>query len=133
MTTDLIGRGWSFPVRAGVDGGIATVDGLENIEKAMRIILMTELGERPMRPVFGSALRQFLFEPMTPENAAAIADEVSRAIGSCEPRVAVEHVEVTPAEDAIARYDIDIEYTLLRSTDRFNLIVPFYSIPGEED
>jgi phage baseplate assembly protein W len=133
VTTDFIGRGWSYPVHAAPGGGIATVEGIANVEKAMRIVLMTQLGERPMRPGFGSTLRQFLFEPMTPENEAAIAREVRRALHSCEPRVQVQDVDVSPDPGGAARYDIEIAYTVLRSTDRFNLVVPFYSIPGEEE
>lgn len=133
MSTDFIGRGWSFPVQVAARGGIATLDGIANIEKAMRIVLMTHLGERPMRPDFGSTLRDFLFEAMTPETAAAIAGEVRRALDSCEPRVKVDAVRVEVADASIARYDIDISYALLNSTDLFNLVVPFYSIPGEED
>ena len=133
MTTNFIGRGWSFPIEISSGGGIATVEGIANVEKAMGIVLLTHLGERPMRPDFGSTLRDFLFEPMTPQNEAAIAREVERALQSCEPRVEVEQVEVVAADDGIARYDIEIAYSLLGSTDRHNLVVPFYSIPGEEE
>ncbi len=132
MTTDFIGKGWSFPVTTGSDGAIATVGGLTNVEKAMRIVLMTRLGERPMRPAFGSRLHQFMFEPVSPEGAAAIGFEVRRALDSCEPRVAIEHVDVQAADDGGPRFDIDITYSLLGSTDQHNLVVPFYAIPGEE-
>lgn len=132
MTTDFIGRGWSLPVHAGTNGAIETVGGVANVEKAMRIVLLTQLGERPMRPDFGSRLREFVFEPVTTENAVAIAQEVERALDSCEPRIQVQSVEVTPSDAVGGRYDIEIGYSLLGSTHQQNLVVPFYSIPGEE-
>ena len=62
MTTDFIGRGWAFPITVRDNGSIATIDGVANIEKAMRIVLCTRLGERPMRPNFGSRLHEFMFD-----------------------------------------------------------------------
>ena len=132
MSTDFIGLGWSYPARTRSNGGIETVGGVANLEKAMRIILMTDLGERPMRPAFGSRLRDFLFEAVTPENAAAIAAETRRALDDCESRVRVDEVVVTPSDDGTGRFDIDIRYTVLATNDEHNLVVPFYSIPEEE-
>jgi phage baseplate assembly protein W len=131
LTTDFIGRGWAFPLHTRSNGAFETLTGRANLEKAMRIVLMTYLGERPMRPAFGSRLREFVFEPVTPENAIAIAEEVARALHSCEPRVRVDNVVVTPVHDAGGRFDIDITYSELATNDEHNLVVPFYSIPGE--
>jgi uncharacterized protein len=133
MTTDFIGRGLAFPLSTRSNGTLETVGGAANLEKAMRIILSTYLGERPMRPAFGSLLRDYLFEAVTPENAAAIAREVRRAITSCEVRVRVDQVDVQPSLDHGGRFDIEIGYTVLATNDRQNLVVPFYAIPGEED
>lgn len=133
MTTDFIGRGLDFPLHVRSTGAVATVGGTDNLEKAMRLILLTHLGERPMRPGFGSRLRDFLFAGVTPENATAIGQEVQRAIGSCEPRVRVDAVDVRSDDAGHGRFDIDIAYTVLGTNARQNLVVPFYSIPGEED
>lgn len=130
---DFIGRGWAFPVHADTLGRIAIVGGVANLERSMRIILGTYLGERPMRPDFGSLLKDFLFEGVTDDNAAAIATEVRRAIGSCEPRVLVDRVEVTPADGPTGRFDIEIFYRVRETNDEHNLVVPFYAIPGEGD
>ena len=51
---------------------IALVRGTQELEQAMRLILMTYPGERPMRPQFGSRLRDFVFDGATWENATAI-------------------------------------------------------------
>jgi phage baseplate assembly protein W len=132
MTTDFIGHGWAFPLRTRPNGSFETVGGIPNLEKAMRTILLTYLGERPMRPAFGSRLTDFLFEPVTPQTAVAVGQEVARALDDCEPRVSVDEVVVTP-EPGEARFDIDIRYTVLATNDQFNLVVPFYAIPSEED
>ena len=133
MSVDFIGRGWAYPLGVQPNGAIATADGVAKLEQAMRIILTTYLGERPMRPAFGSRLRDFLFDGVTEASAGAIGEEVARAIGSCEPRVVVDDVDVRPKEGAYGGFDIDIYYTVLGTNDARNLVVPFYSIPGEED
>jgi Bacteriophage baseplate protein W len=132
MTTDFIGRGWAFPIAVRDNGAIATVDGVANIEKAMCVVLQTRLGERPMRPRFGSRLHDFMFDGLTTGRLVAIEQEVARALASCEPRVRIDAVRARAASAGRGRVDIDIAYTLLATNDPHNLVVPFYSIPGEE-
>jgi phage baseplate assembly protein W len=127
------GRGWSVPVGVAPNGGIAMVEGVANIEKAMRVILSTYLGERPMRPDFGSLIRDFVFAGVSDDNARQIAAEVRRAMFECEPRARVDDVVVSVASGAEGRFDIDIVYTVLETNSTHNLVVPFYSIPGEEE
>ena len=132
MTTDFIGRGWAFPITVRDNGAIATVDGIDNLEKAMRIVLQTHLGERPMRPQFGSGLGEFMFDGISTECLSAIEREVRRALTSCEPRVRIDAVRATTAFAHVGRVDIDIAYTVLATNDPHNLVVPFYTIPGGE-
>lgn len=133
MTTDFAGRGWAFPVTVESNGAIATVGGTANLEKAMRIVLLTYPGERPMRPKFGCRLRDYLFDGISTETLVAIEGEVRRSLRSCEPRVRVDAVDVSAQESRHGRVDIEIGYTVLSTNDQHNLVVPFYSIPGEED
>jgi len=133
MTSDFIGRGWPFPLVLGEHGGVALVDGTANLEKAMLVVLRTRLGERPMRPAFGSRLHEYLFQSLAPDTLTAIADEVRRALHSCEPRVRVDAVEVSPRHAHRGRVDIRIDYTVAATNDEHNLVVPFYTIPGEEE
>jgi Bacteriophage baseplate protein W len=132
MEHDFIGAGWAFPVGVDARGAIALVRGTEELEQAMRLILLTYPGERPMRPQFGSRLRDFVFAGATLDNAAAIEREVRTALLRWEPRVDVTSVDVTPRLDE-AMLDIDIGYTVVATNDRRNLVFPFYTIPhGEE-
>lgn len=132
MTVDFIGRGWAFPLGVQANGAIATSEGVARLEQAMRIILCTHLGERPMRPQFGSRLRDYLFTGVDDASAREIGVEVARAIGSCEPRVDVDNVDVVQMTAPYGGFDIDIRYTVKATNEARNLVVPFYSIPGEE-
>jgi phage baseplate assembly protein W len=135
MEQDFVGAGWAFPVGVDARGAIALTRGTDELEQAMRLILMTYPGERPMRPAFGSRLRDFIFTGATRENAALIEDEVRAALLRWEPRVDVDGVDVTPVSGEAGVLCIDISYAVKATNDRRNLVFPFYTIPlgGEEE
>lgn len=128
--TDFIGRGWAFPLRTDATGGIALVSREREIEEAIRLILATSPGERPMRPDFGCRIKDFVFSSADGETGAAIAAEVKNALVRWEPRINVEDVAVAFSDDPTLLY-IDIRYSIARTNDRHNLVFPFYVIPGE--
>ena len=130
MSDEFIGRGWAFPMRTDATGGIALVSREREIEEAIRLVLGTSPGERPMRPQFGCRIHDYVFAPADGATASAIAAEVREALLLWEPRVEVEDVVVTfDAKDAGVMY-IDIRYEIRRTNDRRNLVFPFYVIPG---
>lgn len=63
------------------------------VGESIENILMTRVGERVMRPDFGSFLQRFLFEPLHEDTAYKIAVEVSRALQQ-EDRFVAEQIEV---------------------------------------
>jgi uncharacterized protein len=130
---DFIGSGWAFPVGVDATGQIALVRGSREIEQAMQLILSTYPGERPMRPKFGSKLRDFIFDGATRENAAAIAAEVRASLLQWEPRASVVDVIVTPEAADPGVLMIDILYTIKATNDARNLVFPFYTIPAHAD
>jgi uncharacterized protein len=132
MDHDFIGAGWAFPVRAGPCGAIALARGTDELEQAMRLILLTYPGERPMRPAFGSRLRDFVFDGATLENAARIESEVRQTLTRWEPRVDVAEVVVTLDDAEVGLLYIDITYVVKATNDRRNLVFPFYTIPLDE-
>lgn len=131
--TDFIGRGWAFPVGVDATGQIALVSGSHEIEQAMRLVLSTYPGERPMRPDFGSRLRDFIFDGATWENAIAIAAEVRASLLQWEPRATVADVLVAPEAADPGVLMIDIVYTVKGTNDPRNLVFPFYTIPAHGD
>jgi hypothetical protein len=110
---DLYGKGLSFPPRVGDDGRLAWSGGEQNVRENIRVLLMTENGERVMREEFGGGLGTFLFEPNTPATHRRIQERVTRALDRWEPRVAVERVDVRAAEETASRVNITITYRLV--------------------
>ena len=73
MSDEFIGRGWAFPLRTDATGGIALVSREREIEEAIRLILGTSPGERPMRPEFGCRIHEYVFASADGGTANAIA------------------------------------------------------------
>jgi phage baseplate assembly protein W len=133
VAESFVGQGWSFPLRTDATGSIALVSEDSDLERAIRIILGTAPGERPMRPEFGCGIHNYVFASADPTTAGRLATEVEQALRRWEPRVDVKGVKVSVDEvDRNVLY-IDIQYTKRGSYDPRNLVFPFYVIPeGEE-
>jgi phage baseplate assembly protein W len=128
---DFVGAGWAFPPAVDERGGIALVTRERELEQAMQIILLTYPGERPMRPAFGSRLRDFVFRSADQSTAAELALEVQNAIRQWEPRVDVIDVLVAPDDIERNRLDVEVIYAIKHTNDRRNLVFPFYTIPDD--
>ena len=90
----IFGRGVAFPPRVGPDGRVAWSVGVDNVRESIRIILLTEPGERLMLPEFGGRLRSYLFEPNTPATRRVIQEEIRNALTLWEPRIQLLNVAV---------------------------------------
>ena len=130
--TDLIGSGWSFPVRLTPGGSVRLVSGAEEIEAAVRMILTTAPGERVMRPDFGCAMWEQVFAPVNPNTLGLIEQSVREALARWEPRITLDNVTARPDDNDNAIVQIDIEYHVRATNDHRNLVFPFYVIPHEE-
>jgi len=132
MAQQFIGRGWSFPMRIDAAGGVAMVSDDHNIQQAMRLVLGTAPGERPMRPAFGCRIHEHVFASADATTAGLISYEVRSALKQWEPRIDVTDVDVGFDDDRPSVVYIDISYRIRSTNDPRNLVFPFYTIPGED-
>ncbi len=128
-----VGRGWGFPMRVGPTGGIGMVERDQEIEEAIRLVLGTAPGERPMRPEFGCGIHDHVFAPTDGATAGRIGREVRISLERWEPRIAVDDVAVVLDRVDDGTLYIDVRYTVRSTNDRRNLVFPFYTIPSEPD
>ncbi len=128
---DFVGAGWAFPLATDATGGVALVVREREIEEAIRIILATAPGERPMRPEFGCRVHDHVFAPINAATAGAIAHDVRYALEQWEPRIDVQDVLVSFAAAEAGTLYIDIHYSIRGVNDPRNLVFPFYVIPEE--
>ena len=131
MAIDFVGAGWAFPLGTDATGGIALVVREREIEEAIRLILATAPGERPMRPEFGCRVHDHVFAEMNATTAGAISHDVRSALEQWEPRIEVREVRITFDQLRSGTVWIDIHYLIRGVTDQRNLVFPFYVIPDE--
>src|SRR5436190_23984669 len=118
-------------MRTDPTGAIALVSHDQELEEAMRVVLATAPGERPMRPEFGCGIHDYVFAPADAATGGLIAYEVRAALLRWEPRIDVTDVDVMPDPDDATTMVIDIRYTIKDTNDPRNLVFPFYVIPAE--
>lgn len=131
--TDFVGAGWAFPLATDATGGVALVVGDREIEQAIRLILATSPGERPMRPEFGCRVHDHVFGAMNAATAGAVAYDVRAALERWEPRIEVSDVVVTFDAHDVGTMYIDVRYAIRGDNDQRNLVFPFYVIPEEPE
>ncbi len=127
-----VGRGFSWPMEVDHTGSIRLTDSAEDIDRSMRIVLMTAPGERVMRPRFGCEIWDLLFEPVNANTIGLMASAVRDAVAQWEPRVDLLDVTVVPDPIDSGLVRIALTYEIRTTNDRRNLVYPFYVIPREE-
>ena len=127
--TGPLGTGIAFPLST--DGGaISLVEGARDVEQAILIILGTAPGERPMRPEFGCAVHDYVFDGINPEMVGRVDRAVRAALDRWEPRIEVDAVDFdTPAGEVL---EIHVTYRLKATNDVRNLVYPLYVVPAED-
>src|SRR5262245_45833125 len=94
--SDFLGTGWAFPVGKDARGRIAMARQEQDIEQAIRMILLTPRGQRVMRPNFGCLIHELIFAPNDGSTAGLAAYYVEDALTMWEPRIRVIDVNATP-------------------------------------
>lgn len=125
--SSFIGTGWSFPPTFTAGGAdVALVSGPEDIHQSLQILLSTRLGERVMHDDFGCDLNDLLFEEIDQNLVNRITSMVTNSILYHEPRVSLDHLDVSQHESEQGLLLISITYTIRSTNSRFNMVYPFY-------
>ena len=132
-TASFIGRGLVWPMGVDHTGAIALTRTADDIDRSIRVVLATAPGERVMRPDFGCAIWDQLFEPITDNLFGLMRAAVLESVSRWEPRVTISDVVVSADPDDVTRVQIRVSYIVKATNDARNLVYPFYVIPREED
>jgi phage baseplate assembly protein W len=128
-----VGRGFSWPLEVDHTGSLRLTEGPPDLDRSIRVVLLTAPGERLMRPDFGCRIWDLLFEPVTANLLGLVAEAVRDALARWEPRIVVDDVQPTVDSDDSALIRIAIDYRVRVTNDRRNLVYPFYVIPHEPE
>ena len=129
--SDFLGVGWAFPVNVDARGRIGLARQEQDVEQAIRMIVLTPKGQRVMRPEFGCHIHELIFAPNDGATAGLAARYVEEALGMWEPRIQVMDVKAGADPSDPSRLLIEVIYELKATNDQRSLVFPFYTVPGE--
>ena len=130
--SDILGSGLAFPLGTDPRGALALTSGREDIEQALKVILGTAPGERPMRPEFGCDIHDLVFEAIDASTVGRIETAIRAAAVRWEPRVEVTDIDFDLSRVDEGALEITIGYRIRATNQSHNLVYPFYLIPAEE-
>jgi phage baseplate assembly protein W len=126
-----LGSGWSFPPAFDKYSKSVIMDNSEvDIENSIRIILGTYPGERLMHPEFGCAVKRMNFENLDEGNVTRIEEIVGNALIQFEPRVKFQSIEVQSKDDLEGVIVLQLNYVIISTNTRHNIVFPYYLIEG---
>ena len=122
-----LGSGWSFPpMFSRTAKELILTSDEEDIKKSLEILLSTTIGERFLQPLYGCNLEQYVFEPLNATISTEIRLTVKNAIELFEPRLKLLAVKLDAGFINEGRVDIAVEYEIITTNTRHNLVYPFY-------
>ena len=127
-----LGRGWGFPPTfTRGSNSVEMFEAEKDIQSSLEILLSTALGERVMEPGYGCNLEKLIFEPLDTTFSTFITEQIRTSILVNEPRVTLENVDYILI-NLEGRIDISIDYTIIATNSRSNLVFPFYLNEGTD-
>lgn len=125
-STAFLGRGWGFPVTfSRSNNGVNMLEAEDDIQNSLEVLLSTALGERVMQPDYGCNVDKLLFEPLDRTFSTFLTDQIRTSVLANEPRIVLEHIDYI-VDNPGGRIDISLDYTIIATNSRANLVYPFY-------
>lgn len=105
-------------------GALVRVTNSRSVAQALKLLLLTNIGEGLYNPTKGGDLRALLFEPISNFTANDIKDEIRYTIFNNDDRIERLDVKVTPDYQR-DRYDVEISFGLKNQaeSERFSLVL----------
>jgi uncharacterized protein len=123
---DFLGRGWRFPLLPDGRGGLGYTEAGDNIEHSLRVLLLTQTRERPMRPRFGTEAPRLVFAPGSLRFLRLLEGSIRDAVVEFEPRVDLLDVRAEVDARDETRVTVALRYRERRTNTVGNLVFPFY-------
>ncbi len=124
-----LGVGWGFPVsfyKKGTECGVRMVQDVEDVKESLTILFSTRPGERVMRPDYGAAMEDLVFEPVNEGLKNYIIDLIKKSIMYYEPRIELEEVAIDDSATNEGRILISLTFSLRNTNSRFNYVFDYY-------
>ncbi|PQQ23169.1 GPW/gp25 family protein [Photorhabdus hindustanensis] len=112
ILADIYGRGWTFPPQFSSQMGIIMAEGAEHVRQNMKVLFLTEPGERIMREDYGCGLNDYMFENISDELMAHIQTRIEERVLRYEPRAEITEIQVNQKINLPNTLHIKVNYAL---------------------
>jgi phage baseplate assembly protein W len=85
---------------------------------------LTNPGERPLNPLFGGGLREFIFEQITNENLDFLREDINLKLKNYFPNIQVEDLIVTGQND-LNQITVTLKYSVINTNITDTLEIEF--------
>jgi Bacteriophage baseplate protein W len=130
--SEILGSGLAFPLQVDARGALSLAGGEDDIAQAIELILGTAPGEREMRPEFGCAVHDLVFDTIDAAMIGKLETAIRGALDRWEPRIEVGDLTFDLSAMGDGQLLITISYRIRTTNNQRNLVYPFYVIPEEE-
>ncbi|KTL59535.1 phage baseplate protein [Photorhabdus laumondii subsp. laumondii] len=120
ILADIYGRGWAFPPQffikdntlPEIPTGVQMAAGAENVRQSMKILFLTEPGERIMREDYGCGLNDYLFANINDALMAEIQTQIEERVLRYEPRAEITMIQVSQRTNFPNTLHVQVTYAL---------------------
>ena len=117
--------GIDFPTAIVPDGdgffkGTKTTE--DAIKSNIRLLLLTQRGERLMQPNLGINLRRFLFEPITENTAVEIENDIVQTFSYWLPFVQIRDIQIDLSRQDANQIGIKLIFKVKNGSDRLSSV-----------
>ena len=85
---------------------------------------LTNPGERPLNPLFGGGLREFIFEQITNENLDFLREDINLKLKNYFPNIQIEDLIVTGQND-LNQITVTLKYSVINTNITDTLEIEF--------
>ena len=104
-------KGWKFPIQINESNGrIQTVEDNECVKQSVKMILSTQLYERKIVPTFGTDLRRYMFEVVSPTFVSDLKKTIASSVNKWEEHVLDINVSVEATPGPISTVNTSVDY-----------------------
>lgn len=110
-----------------VTGKLVTKKNADAVKQAIKALVLTDKGERPFRPQFGSDIRQRLFDLMDPAIESSIEFDIRSAVRNYEERANIVNVGVIGNPDN-NNLQVRVSFSIISSEVPSSLVISLEAV-----
>jgi phage baseplate assembly protein W len=95
-----------------VTSDVVKKKGDNSIKQSLKVLVLTQMGDRLFHPEIGGNIYEHLFAPIMPSTTISIRKGIEDVINKYEPRVEIVNIDVFPDIDS-NRYDVNITFSMI--------------------